>query len=70
MAHHVEAISATHCLECGHSVTDHKSGSRWGTPRYAPDHRYCIGNYGTCLCRKLHQPHTAGKVMVYGCQRS
>jgi hypothetical protein len=61
-AEHVEVISASNCLACGHLVSDHhRAGGGWHNgknddPRKRRDH--CIGQGDTCPCRVFVQPHT------------
>ena len=55
-----EIISASECLDCGHSISDHhRAGGGWHNGQYGCGPREnCIGAYGRCLCKRFVQPHT------------
>jgi hypothetical protein len=63
-----ERISNSECLDCGHIITDHHqartgwhNGVEWRGE--APRREKCIGDRGTCPCRKFAHGHER-KIMV------
>lgn len=57
-----ELVSNHECLECGHLITDHHQAKRgWHNGETwrgsAPPREQCIGNYGTCPCKRFKHGH-------------
>ena len=61
MAHHTEYISSMVCLDCQHSVADHRAHDRFSTPKFYPGKKVCIAR--GCSCREFREPHKP-KIMV------
>ena len=65
-----EVISAHLCLECGHVITDHhRAGTGWHNgnlqhAKHAGKRDGCIGDRGTCPCKRFTQPHEFTRTSV------